>query len=117
MKGLNLTTAIYGLVLSIFLLIVPLFTLTAILGEAVDETAKGASSGFDMTIRFLTAVLLVLTVILMIKDRVASTAGKVLLVIGCAIVILFSSLLGFPAGVLGIIGSSLLLASNKKYNV
>ncbi len=116
MKGLNLGTAIYSLVLSIFLLVAPLFTLTAIVGESVDESAAGASSAVDMTIRVMAVVMLLLAIVLVVKDRVASTAGKVLLIIAAAIVILFSSLLGFPAGVVGIVGASLLLASNKKYN-
>ncbi len=115
MKGLNLGTAVYSLVFSIFLLIAPLLTLTAIVGESVDESASGAANAVDTPIRVFAVIMVVLALILIIKDRVASKAGKILLIIAGAIVLLFSSLLGFPAGVVGIVGASLLLASNKRY--
>ncbi len=116
MKGLNLGTAIYGLVFSIFLLFVPLITASIVAGEVLDSSMKGSASEFDITIRVFSAIVLGLATALLAKDSVASNAGKILLVISASIVILFSSFFGFPAGVVGIVGSSLLLASNKKNN-
>lgn len=117
MKKLNLGTAIYSLVASILFLFAPLFTLGAIVSDvAADATSGGASLGMDGFFRTMAGIMLALAIILLVKDRTASTAGKILLIIGGAIIILFSSLLGFVGGVVGIVGASLLLASNKKYN-
>ncbi|MFV0499309.1 MAG: hypothetical protein ACK5NF_04660 [Bacilli bacterium] len=115
MKKLNLFTAIYSLVFSIFLLIAPLLTLGAVVSEAVEVTGSGSSSSVDIVIRVGSAVMVVLAIVLIIKDDVASNAGKILLIISGILVVILSSFLGFVAGIVGIIGAALLLASNKKY--
>lgn len=113
MKSLNLGTAIFGLILSIFLLIVPLITFTAAVGEIASGGSGSATSGFDLFIRALCLVMFALGIVLIVKDNVASKAGKILIIIAGALVVIFSSLVGF---VVGIVGASLLLASNKKYD-
>lgn len=114
MKKTNLGTAIYSLVVSIIFLFAPLFTLGSIISEVSAETTTSAT-GVDNFFRFLAVVMVILAVILLVKDKVSSTAGKILLIIGGASIILFSSFMGTVAGILGIIGAALLLASNKRY--
>ncbi len=113
MKKVNTLTAVYCLIFSILLLFIPLLTLGSIVSDVATEGSS--STGIDTFVRVMAGGMVVLSLVMLIKDRVASTAGKILILIAGAIVIMFSSLLGFPAGVIGIVGASLLLASNKKY--
>lgn len=118
MKKLNLGTAIYSLVASIVFLFAPLLTLGSIIDESANQSAATTDSGsIDIFFRVLAVAMVVLAIILLVKDRKSSIAGKILLIIGGGIIILFSSLMGFFGGVVGIVGASLLLASNKKFKV
>ena len=119
MKKLNLITAIYSLVASIILLAAPLFTFGSIVSESLDGTGAtaGSSSSVDMFFRVLAIIMIVLVAILLVKDKTASMVGKVFVLVCGLVVVIFSSLFGFIAGIFGIVGAALLLASNKKYSI
>lgn len=105
------------LVNTILVLFAPLQTFGALLTDVTADTAGGATFVVDAVFRIMAGVILALAIVLLVKDKVASTAGKILLVICGALIVLFSSFLGFIAGIVGIVGASLLLASNKKYEL
>ncbi|WP_423364030.1 hypothetical protein [Mycoplasma sp. P36-A1] len=114
MKKLSLLTAIYSLIVSIVLLIAPLFTMMSIVGDAIEENASAsATMGVDSFFRIMAGIMLILAIILMFKSKTSSLAGKILLIIAGGLVVMFSSLLGFVAGICGIVGAGILLATNK----
>ncbi len=114
MKKLNLFTAIYSLITSIVLLSAPLITLLFVTSDVIEENGTQSSDNVDMFFRIIAAVMIILGIVLIIKVKQTSVAGKILIIIAGLIVLVFSSFMGVPAGICGIIGASLLLASRKK---
>lgn len=126
-KALALYSGILGLVGGIYLLIAPLFFLAAVTSSAAQEMASQNSemsgyTAFTGIVVFLIPTIvklaiLVLGIVAIVyykgEERVG-TAPSVLLIVGGAVGLI--PVLGWVGGILAIIGGSLFLAAQKKFN-
>lgn len=82
MKKFILGTAIYSLIISILFLFSPKLTFRAV------------SFSEDDVYRALAAIMVILAIIILVKDKTASIAGKILLIVGGGIILAYSSQMG-----------------------
>ncbi len=111
MKKVSLFVGIYGVVLSIVMLVLSVMLYI----KSFDEIMVAIAPSVDAAIRILCGVMLLMGILLLDKDKVSSIAGKIMIIIAGIIVVGFSTKYGFVAGIIGIVGSNLILTSNKKY--
>lgn len=106
-------SGIYNLVVGIYFLIAPIFTM----GAAIDDAFSGGASsgGVDMFARLLAVVSILTGVYLIRKDGegILGMASKILILVGGGLIIIFSSLLGFVGGVCIIVGAAMLMSKFK----
>lgn len=111
MKKVSIVIGVYSVVFSIVVLVLSVMTYI----DSFSEITADFTPRIDAVIRILFGVMLLMGILLLDKDKVSSMVGKIMIIIAAVIVVGFSTKYGFVAGIIGIIGSNLILTSSKRY--